>query len=88
MINFEKAFQEIKKAEEFLERKLTPEEFDDVIDHSKESSVDFLVDAGIINYYEANDYSMRCIGSLSRSWPERLAKLVNGVTPYLMRAKN
>lgn len=34
------------------------------------------------------DHSMRCIGSLSRSWPEKLAAKVNGVLPYLLRAKN
>ncbi len=35
-----------------------------------------------------HDQSMRCIASLARSWPEKLAGMVNGVLPYLMRAKN
>lgn len=34
------------------------------------------------------DRSMRCIGTLARSWPEKLAGMVNGTMPYLMRVKN
>jgi hypothetical protein len=50
----------------------------------------FLAEYGVgFNLKNIDDSrSMRCIGSLSRSWPARLAAMVNGTTPYLMRAKN